>query len=212
VTVRLGAACIPRYRVLMTQGGPPPGGEIIANKWLRIDGRYYYCRGWRPNGEPRIIPMTHPPHGKTVWTLEPTGAWTSEHLPFRLKDGTKAWLCIALAALLVIPWLFSGHPVIIGRVAAAIAVGICLLAALLVQVSHLYPHDDISLAEAQQAAAEAYEQSQHVAARRAAHQQAQAAQQAAQWQAAVWAQVAHINQAQHPGQDTYRPYGQSPPL
>lgn len=92
----------------MTQGGPPPGGNIIAGTWIHADGQYYYCRGWRPTGEPRLIPMSAPPYGKHVWTLGDDGAtWTRQHLPFRLKPGTIAWLLIALAALLTVPWMLG---------------------------------------------------------------------------------------------------------
>ncbi|MFI9393329.1 hypothetical protein ACIG53_20860 [Streptomyces bauhiniae] len=196
----------------MTQGGPPPGGNIIANKWLRVGG-HYYCRGWRPTGEPRVIAMTRPPYGKTVWVADPGGGpWASERLPFRLTDGAKFWLGTAVVVAVLVPLMLSGHDPIMWHVLMPVAVGFCLLCAYFCQIGHLYPHDDISQAEAQEAAAQAYAESEQLRAKNAALQQAKALQNAQAWQAAIWAQVAQINQAQHPGQDIYRPYGQSPPL
>jgi hypothetical protein len=195
----------------MTAGGPPPGGEIIANTWVRYGGQYYYCRGWRPTGEPRIIPMARAPYGKDVWVLDPDGGLAvREHVPFKLTGGTVVWLVLALAALAFLPWPLGagGSNHVFAWMVTAVVVGICLVAAGLCQTGHLYPHDDISLAQAQQAAHEAWLESERLRHHNAAVDQARAYQQGAQWQGAIWAQLASMN----PNQGTFPPYGQQPPL
>lgn len=186
---------------------------LLDGRWIHYDGKYCYCRGAAPDGTPRVIEMASPPYGKVVHVHdEKSGAWHDERLPFRLRGGTKAALVMAAVMAGLVPLIFSGQDPILWKFCTPIAVGFFLLVALLAQTSHLYPHDAISLAEAQEAAHEAYVQSQYEAAARAAQQQAQAAATMQQGQMAIWAQLAQINSAMHPGQDTYRPYGQSPPL
>jgi hypothetical protein len=195
----------------MAQGGPPPGGNIIAGAWLRIGQDYYYCRGWRPDGTARLIRMTEPPHGKPAWVLDPAGGpWTQEHVPRRLRAGTGVWLALAALAAVLIPALLSGQDPILWHAAMPVAVAVCLLAAVITQGAHLRPHDDISLREAEAAADQAYAESQQLRARNAYVQQAKAAQETAGWQAAIWGQLAAANQ--QPGHDGFRSLGQSPPL
>lgn len=187
--------------------------SLLNGRWLHYDGTYYYCRGTAPDGTPRVIEMARPPYGKIVHVHdEKSGAWHDERLPFRLRSGAGVALCLAVVMLVLVPLIFSGQDPILWKFCTPVAVGFFLLVAFLAQTSHLHPHDAISLAEAQQAAHEAYVQSQHEAAARAVQQQAQAAATMQQGQMAIWAQLAQINSAMHPGQDTYRPYGQSPPL
>ncbi|MCX4799665.1 hypothetical protein OG497_38060 [Streptomyces sp. NBC_01242] len=187
--------------------------DLLRGRWLRYEDTYYYCRGTAPDGTPRVVEMGRPPHGKTVHVYNgTTGDWSTETLPFRLQNGAKAAFTLAAAALILVPLVLSGQDPILWKVCTPVAVGFFLLVAVLVQTSYLYPHDTISLAEADQATREAYIESQHEAAQRTAHQQAKNAAAAQQGQMAIWAQLAQINQAAHPDQDTYRPYGQSPPL
>ncbi|MFE6000373.1 hypothetical protein ACFQ6C_26490 [Streptomyces sp. NPDC056454] len=198
----------------MTTGGAHSGGvPAPANSWVRIGKIHYFYRGIAPDGTARLVPMTTPPHGKTVHAYDATTAtWSTHRLPSKLQPLTIAVLVLAALALVLIPLILSGQAPILTKVATPIAVGVLLLLAVLVQTAHLYPHDAISAAEAQQAIHAANVEAQHVAADRHAAQQAKNAQQAAQWAAATWAQTAQINQALHPGTDVYRPYGQSPPL
>lgn len=197
----------------MTNGGLHTSGGIVANVHVKMGGRYFYCRGAAPDGTPRLARLSKPPHGKTVYAYDDTtGEWTVERLPFRLQPGAIVFLVLAGLALLLIPLALSGQDPILAKFFTPVAVGVLLLIAFLAQTAHLMPHDAISAAEAQQAAYEAYLESQRIGAERAAHQQARAMASMQQWQAATWGQLAQINAAMHPGQDTYRPYGQSPPL
>lgn len=187
--------------------------DLLSGRWLRHDGTYYYCRGAAPNGTPRTIAMSKPPHGKLVHVYdETTGDWTTERLPRRLQPGAVFFLALSGFALLLIPLVLSGQDPILATFCTPVVVSVLLLIAFLAQTAHLTPHDAISAAEAQQATHEAYVESQQIGAARAARQQATAAAAAQQGQMAIWAQLAGLNQAAHPGQDTYRPYGQSPPL
>lgn len=187
--------------------------ELLNGRWLRYGGTYYYCRGMDPKGKPRLIEMARPPYGKTVHVHDDaTGDWHPETLPFKLLRGTKISLVLATVMLVMVPMVFSGQDPIMWKFCTPVAVAFFLLVAALAQTGHLYPHDEISRAEAVEANRQAYEESQYEAAQRATQQQAQAAAVAHQAQLATWAQTAQINAALHPNQDTYRPYGQSPPL
>ncbi|MEU6362219.1 hypothetical protein [Streptomyces albidoflavus] len=197
----------------MNTGGVPTRNGIVANVWVRIGDRYFYCRGADTKGQPRLIELAKPPYGKTVHTYDgATSTWASERLPFRLQPGAATFLAFAALSALLIPLALSGQDPILAKGATPIAVGVLLLAAYIAQTAHLTPHDEISAAEADQAATEAYWESQQHAAETAARRQAQNAAALQRWAAAQWAQQAQINAALHPGQDTYRPYGQSPPL
>ncbi|MGW6403346.1 hypothetical protein [Streptomyces sp. NPDC055134] len=76
----------------------------------------------------------------------------------------------------------------------------------------MHPHDEISLAEAQQAMYESYVESQELRAQNAAQAQAKSAQAPRQWLAAIWAQQIRMNQSLNPDGDNYGLYGQRPPL
>ncbi|CAL9508236.1 hypothetical protein SUDANB9_03567 [Streptomyces sp. enrichment culture] len=127
-------------------------------------------------------------------------------------DGAKFWLGTAVVVAVLVPLMLSAHDPTMWHVLMPVAVGFCLLCAYFCQIGRICPRDDISWADAQEAAAQAYAESEQLRAKKAALQQAKAAQNAQARQAAIWAQIAQINQAQHPGQDIYWPYGQSPPL
>ncbi|THA72474.1 hypothetical protein E6R60_26450 [Streptomyces sp. A0642] len=196
----------------MTHGGVPASGGVLSDVWIKIDGIYYYCRGEAPDGSPRLAPLNHPPYGKTVYGLNSKNGLTVEKLPYRLRTATTVILAAAALALVLIPLALAGSDPILAWTATPVAVGALLLLAVITQTAHLRPHDAISAAEAQQAADQAYINSEYDAAERRARQQAASAHNTQQWQAAVWAQTAQINQTLNPGTDTYRPYGQSPPL
>ncbi|MFJ4902794.1 hypothetical protein [Streptomyces sp. NPDC088727] len=187
--------------------------DLLNGHWLRYEGTYYYCRGTTPEGQPRLIQMARPPYGKSVFVHDAAAdTWSAERLPTRLRPGAAVALLLAVAMLILVPLILSGQDPILWKFSTPVAVGFFLLAALVTQFSHLRPHDAISQAEANQEAFENYAQAQQEAAERRAYQQARASANAQQGQMAIWAQLAQINQAMHPGQDTYRPYGQSPPL
>ncbi|MGW9067841.1 hypothetical protein ACWGQT_00115 [Streptomyces yangpuensis] len=197
----------------MTPGGIPTRGGIAANIWLQVGEDYFYCRGAAPDGSPRLAPLNAPPFGKTVYVYDPTqDAFTPTRLPFRLRQGAIFLLGLAAVAAVLVPLMLSGQDPIMAKAATPVAVAAFLLAAALAQYGPLTPHDAISAAAAQQAAYEAHLTGQQEASERAAARQAGQARALQQWAAAAWAQQAQINSALHPGQDTYRPYGQSPPL
>jgi hypothetical protein len=196
----------------MTNGGVPTSNGIVSNVWVQVGGIYYYCRGATPTGEPRLAPLTEPPYGKTVHVYDGTD-WHTEHVPFVLRRATLFWIVTGIVLTIVLSVGIShAHDPILFKFALPVAIVFCSLAAWSTQGALLTPHDDISYAEAQQANYEAYVESQHEAAERAAHKQAQAAQQFQAWAAASWAQQAAINQSLNPGQSTFPPYGQNPPL
>ncbi|MGW7100327.1 hypothetical protein [Streptomyces sp. NPDC054838] len=195
----------------MTPGEIPTSGGTVAGIWLQIGSDYFYCRGAAPDGSPRLVPLTAPPYGKTVHVYDDAKQnFVPSRLPFRLRQGTKFFLGLAAVAAVLVPLMLSGHPPIMANVATPVAVAIILLIATIAQTGPLTPHDEISAAEAQQAAYEAFVNSQQNAAEHAAARQAAQAHTLQQWAAATWAQQAQINAAL--GQDAYRPYGQSPPL
>ncbi|RNF81149.1 hypothetical protein [Streptomyces botrytidirepellens] len=193
----------------MTAGG----GRIPANIWIRAGKDYYYSRGQAPDGTARLARLSRPPHGKTVYVIDPTGTLAAEKLPFELLGSAKACLILALLALVLIPaTLGRDQDPIMAKVLIPIAVGLLFLAAYLCQTAHLYPHDAISRAEAEWAAAQAEAEAQREAAARAAENNARQAAQTNQWLAAIWAQNAAAQHHLDPNADAWRPYGQSPPL
>ncbi|MFD7835533.1 hypothetical protein [Streptomyces sp. NPDC059761] len=197
----------------MTTGGLPTNGGIAANIWLQVGNQYFYCRGATPVGTPRLVPLTAPPYGKTVYVYDNAkNTFTPSHLPFRLRQGAIFLLGLAALAAVMVPLMLSGHDPIMAKAATPLAVAAFLLAAALAQYAPLTPHDAISAAEAQQATYDASVTSQQEAAEWSAARQAGQTHALQQWAAAAWAQQAQINAALHPGQDAYRPYGQSPPL
>ncbi|MEV7674988.1 hypothetical protein [Streptomyces sp. NPDC088752] len=187
--------------------------DPLAGKWIRCGGKYYYCRGTAPNGQPRVIPMNRVPHGKTVHVYDDAkGVWNQEKVAFKLRPGTRFFLFMTLVALVTVPLLFADQDPILWKVCTPVAVGFFLLASCVAQGAGLYPHDAISQAEADREAWESYQESQRIGAERAARQQQQDLAAMRQGQMAIWAQLAQLNASAHPNQDTYRPYGQSPPL
>ncbi|MET7363159.1 hypothetical protein ABZS76_32645 [Streptomyces sp. NPDC005562] len=197
----------------MTPGGVPTNHGVITNVWVQVAGTYYYCRGATADGKPRLAELSRPPFGKTVHVYDgATATWSTRRLPFRLQPGAIFFLILAAFTAVLVPLMLSGQDPILAKAATPVAVAVLLLVALLAQTAHLTPHDEISAREAQQANYEAYVASQQHAAEQAAHRQAQGFQALQGWAAAQWAQQAQINATLNPGQDTFRPYGQSPPL
>ncbi|WP_428957838.1 hypothetical protein [Streptomyces sp. cg35] len=195
----------------MTQGELPVTNGIVAGIWIRDGKDYYYCRGATTNGQPRLAQLHQLPYGKTVYSYDGT-TWSSEHVPFRLRPATIFWLGAIAALILLLSAALSGQDPILLKFAIPIVLIVGAIAATVAQTGPLYPDDAISAAEARQAAYEAQQEADRHRAENYARQQARQAQQMLGWQAAIWAQNAATTQALHPGQDTYRPYGQSPPL
>ncbi|MFF9601727.1 hypothetical protein ACF1GY_05535 [Streptomyces sp. NPDC014684] len=188
--------------------------------WVRVGDRYYYSWGTHPDGTHRLVELTEPPWGQRVWVPDLNGGTgTNELAPFRLRPSTRCWLLLVPIALILIPLNCPGGA-LVATIATILATGFLLFCALCAQGWHLHPQDDIARAEAREyhppepwtAEEAAYYAAQYHAAQQQAAQQAHYQQQMLQWQRAIWAQQVSVDQALHPGQDVWRPCGQSPPL
>lgn len=195
----------------MTPGEFNIVGGLAANIWIRDGKRYFYCWGADDNGEARLVELREPPYGKTVFVWD-GHTWDTETVPFKLRTATAVWGVIAATASALIAVASQGHDPILAKFLIPAALIVCTIAAIIAQYGHLRPADDIENARIQQANHEAYVESQQHAAESFARQQAEGAARAQQWSAAQWAAQASINQALNPGQSTFPPYGQNPPL
>lgn len=191
-----------------------PLGGIRPGCWLRDANNpslYVHYKGIAPDGTLRLLPLKRPPHGKTVHVLD-NGKVTTERVPLELRASAKVLLGLLVAALIAAMILgsseeYSGGGLIALGVAALLGLGVFLA-----QEEGLYPTDYWDDLEAERQAAEEYWIEQQRRADDMARNAQRQAAQMHQWQSAQWAQLAAINAALNPGQDVWRPYGQSPPM
>ncbi|MFF7198241.1 hypothetical protein ACFZAM_31595 [Streptomyces sp. NPDC008079] len=183
--------------------------DIPPNSWVRTGGTYYHYKGYAPDGTPRLAKLSRRPYGRTYTDLD---TMTVHQAPGGVHPSTALFLTATLIAAVTLPLALHGQSAPLIFAGTAVPSGAFLLTAVICHWAPMKPQDAIEFAEGQAALDQAaWESTLHAAERRVQHA-LDAQEEGMRWQRATWAQQAAINAALHPDEDTYRPYGQSPPL
>lgn len=185
--------------------------ELRPNIWIKFQGRYWFFKGFAPNGSPRIRLLDYPPYGKTVYLFDGRRLTGTEKIPFRMRWPaiTLASLTLLFAVLAILTRVGGGFLAPFVLTVLTLAFG---LATYLTHTGAMQHNDDVDLAEAEAARAEMEPERNRLRQEDQARHAQAAAMNAQQAQRAMWAQMAAIHHQLDPNVDIWRPYGQSPPM